>query len=327
MTFGRCPIPADEAAAARLVGQFAPLDPEGVVPDALLRCLGGNSPYLADLALREAEALRAVAREGVEAVVRRALTALAAVPVTEARPRVAAAMRRAKRVVALAVAVADIGGQWRLERVTGALTDLAEAALRLAVAHLLRAAHEAGEIALPHPDDPARESGFVVLGMGKLGARELNYSSDVDLVLLHDPDAGLLPAEVSGAFFTRLARGLVGLMEARDADGYVFRTDLRLRPDPAATAPSIALPAAISYYESMGQNWERAAMLKARPVAGDLAAGAAFLAEIRPFVWRRHLDFAAVADIHAMRRRIEAERGGALGRAADPGARSAGHNV
>ena len=115
-----------------------------------------------------------------------------------------------------------------------------------------------------------------------------------------------------GGFTSRIARGLVSLMEARDADGYVFRTDLRLRPDPAVTPPAVALPAAITYYESMGQNWERAAMIKARPVAGDLALGAAFLEAIRPFVWRRGLDFAAVADIHAMKRRIDQHKGGAL---------------
>ncbi len=321
------PPPADAAAAARLVERFVPLDPDGTVPTALLGALGGNAPYLAELALREPQALRVVAAEGAEPAVARALAALAAVPPSAPRARVAAALREAKRGIALAVAVADIGGLWRLERITATLSDLAEAALTLAAAHLLRAGHDTGEIALPYPDDPARGSGLVVLGMGKLGGRELNYSSDVDLILLHDPDAGLLPAEDSGAFFTRLARGLVTLMEARDADGYVFRVDLRLRPDPAATAPCIALPAAISYYESMGQNWERAAMLKARPVAGDRVAGAAFLDAIRPFVWRRHLDFAAVADIHAMKRRIDAERGGAPGTAADRIARIAGHNV
>jgi glutamate-ammonia-ligase adenylyltransferase len=130
-----------------------------------------------------------------------------------------------------------------------------------------------------------------------------------------------------GAFYTRIARGLVGLMEARDADGYVFRTDLRLRPDPAATPPSIAIVAAITYYESMGQNWERAAMLKARPVAGDLDLGAEFLDAIRPFVWRRHLDFAAVADIHAMKRRIDAHKGALIGTHQDAVARIAGHDV
>ncbi len=107
-------------------------------------------------------------------------------------------------------------------------------------------------------------------------------------------------------------------MEARDADGYVFRTDLRLRPDPAATPPAIALPAALAYYESMGENWERAAMIKARPVAGDRALGERFLREIRPFVWRRHLDFAAVADIRAMKRRMDEHHDTALADGADP---------
>ena len=321
------PRPADADAATRLVERFAPLDPDGRVPQSLLRCLGGNAPYLAELAVREFAALLGCVDHGPDRVVADALAALAEVPPAAPRERVASALRQAKRIVALVVAVADIGHIWRLERVTAALSDLAEATLGLAVAHLLRAAHDAGGLALPDPDDPARGSGFAVLGMGKLGARELNYSSDVDLVLLYDPECGVYHGDAAGAFFTRLARGLVALMEVRDADGYVFRTDLRLRPDPAATAPCIALPAAIAYYESMGQNWERTAMLKARPVAGDLATGAGFLAAIRPFVWRRHLDFAAVADIHAMKRRIDTHRRTGLGRAGDPVARIAGHNV
>ena len=199
------------------------------------------------------------------------------------------------------------------------------------MAHLLRTAHDAGELRLPDPADPARGGGFTVLGMGKLGARELNYSSDVDLVLLYDPAAPIYTerarGHAMGGFTSRIARSLVTLMEARDADGYVFRTDLRLRPDPSVTPPAVALPAAITYYESMGQNWERAAMIKARPVAGDLAWACAFLEAIRPFVWRRGLDFAAVADIHAMKRRIDEHKGGALADAPDPLARIAGHNV
>jgi glutamate-ammonia-ligase adenylyltransferase len=321
------PPPADSAAGERLRERFAEAVPGHALPPALLRCLGGNAPYLADLALREAASLIDLARDGPAGVVAEAMATLARTPPSASRERVAAALRRAKRIVALVVAVADIGGMWRLERVTAALSDLAEATLSLAVAHLLRAAHDTGEITLRHPDDPARASGMIVLGMGKLGARELNYSSDIDLILLYDPDAGIYRGDAPVACFTRVARGLVTLMEARDADGYVFRTDLRLRPDPAATPPCIALPAAIAYYESMGQNWERAAMLKARPVAGDHAAGAAFLAAIRPFIWRRHLDFAAVADIHAMKRRIDAHKGTGLGQQADPVARIAGHNV
>ncbi|HVC61481.1 MAG TPA: bifunctional [glutamate--ammonia ligase]-adenylyl-L-tyrosine phosphorylase/[glutamate--ammonia-ligase] adenylyltransferase [Acetobacteraceae bacterium] len=310
------PAPHDPAAAERLVERFsecgraeARLAGRPAVR-ALLAALGGNSPYLSDLAVREAAALRDLAARGPQPVVDDALAALRAVPPGSPRAPVAAALRRAKRVVGLATAVADLGGIWRLERVTAALSDLAEAALTLAAAHLLRGAHAAGDLLLPDPDNPGRGGGFTVLGMGKLGARELNYSSDVDLVLLYDPLAPIYTERTEGdataSFAARFARGLVSLMEARDADGYVFRTDLRLRPDPAATPPAVAVTAAITYYESMGQNWERAAMIKARPVAGDLALGAAFLEAIRPFVWRRGLDFSAVADIHAMKQRINA---------------------
>jgi glutamate-ammonia-ligase adenylyltransferase len=331
------PMPADEGAAQRLAERCAELGRAEArllarpSVTALLYALGGNSPFLADLAIREAASLRALIATGPDAVVTAAMTDLMAIAPTARRDRVAAAMRRAKRIVALATAVADIGGIWTLERVTAALSDLAEATLSLAMAHLLRAAHDSGELRLPDPSDPARGGGFTVLGMGKLGARELNYSSDVDLVLLYDPAAGIYTEEseghAMGGFASRIARGLVSLMEARDADGYVFRTDLRLRPDPAVTPPAVALPAAITYYESMGQNWERAAMIKARPVAGDLALGLSFLEAIRPFVWRRGLDFAAVADIHAMKRRIDQHKGGALADATDPVARIAGHNV
>jgi glutamate-ammonia-ligase adenylyltransferase len=331
------PAPADKEAAGRLAERFAALgaaearllhNPSAA---AMLASIGGNSPYLSDLALREPARVRAFVRRGPAPLVSAALAALAQTDAARPRAEIAAALRAAKRDIALAVALADLGGIWHLEAVTAALSDLAERALALSVAHLLRAAHDRGELRLHDPADPAARSGFVVLGMGKLGARELNYSSDVDLVLLYDPEAGVYHdrdgGDAMGACFTRIARGLVALMEARDADGYVFRTDLRLRPDPAATPPAVALPAAIAYYESMGQNWERAAMIKARPVAGDIATGAAFLEAIRPFVWRRGLDFAAVADIHAMKRRIDAHKGGALAAEADPVARVAGHDV
>lgn len=311
------PQPADAAAGKRLFERFAELGPteaklaHAAPVAAMLHCLGGNAPYLADLVIREAAGLRRILRAGPTAVVVAALAALAKVPPTAPRPRIAAEVRTAKRIVALAVAVADIGGVWTLEQVTETLSSLATATLGLVVAHLLRDAHDRGELMLPFKDDPTRACGFVALGMGKLGAGELNYSSDIDLILLHDPDAGVYHSDSPTGFYTRLARNLVTLMEARDADGYVFRTDLRLRPDPAATPPCIALQAAIAYYESMGQNWERAAMLKARPVAGDLALGAHFLSELRPFVWRRQRDFAAIADIGAMKRRIDIHRASA----------------
>ncbi len=314
----RWPAPADAEAAARLLQRFSEVSTEAArlaaTPGgaAMLRGIGGNAPYLADLAVREAVALRRVAAAGPEPVVAEALTAIAELSPDAPRATLAAALRVAKRVVALAVALADIGGAWGLDRVTGALSDLAEATLRAAVDHILRAAR------LPNA---AGSCGLVVLGMGKLGARELNYSSDIDLVLLHDPDVS------PTAVFTRIARGVVALMEARDADGYVFRTDLRLRPDPAATPPSVGLPAAIAYYESMAQNWERAAMLKARPVAGDIGMGETFLEAIRPFVWRRGLDFAAMADLHAMKQRIDEHKHGGLSGKTDTLARLAGRDL
>ena len=196
------------------------------------------------------------------------------------------------------MALADIGGLWPLDKVTQALADLAEAGLSLSVVHLLRAAYDSGELTLPDRANPAHACGFTVLGMGKLGARELNYSSDVDVILIHDPAAGVYHGDAPVAFYTRMARGLVTLMEARDSDGYVFRTDLRLRPDPAATPPCIALPAAIAYYESMGQNWERAAKSrwrrqmkgriasrKAWPSAWSPATGRAFSIAARSQFW------------------------------------------
>jgi [glutamine synthetase] adenylyltransferase / [glutamine synthetase]-adenylyl-L-tyrosine phosphorylase len=312
------PAPYDPAAADRLIERFAERGRtearlvQRSAAKAMLAAVGGNSPYLSDLAVRESAGLRALVTHGPQRVVDDALAALRALPVHSRREQMMAALRKAKRVVALATAIADLGGIWRLEQVTAALSDLAEAALTLAVAYLLRAAHEAGELRLPNPAGPGPGGGFTVLGMGKLGARELNYSSDVDLVLLFDPAAPIYTERTAGdakaGFAARFARGLVALMETRDADGYVFRTDLRLRPDPAATPPAVAIPNAITYYESMGLNWERAAMIKARPVAGDLALGAAFLEAIRPFVWRRGLDFSAVADIHAMKQRINANQ-------------------
>ncbi len=331
------PAPHDPDAADRLVERFTELGRTearlAARPPvlALLRCLGGNSPYLADLAIRDSAAMRRLITDGPDAVVQAEMERLAGTSPGQARDRIAASLRRAKRVVALATAVADIGNLWPLESVTAALSNLAEATLSLAAAHLLRAAHDTGELSLPDSANPARGGALTVLGMGKLGARELNFSSDVDLVLLYDSTAPIYTertaGDAMGGFMSRVARGLVSLMEARDADGYVFRTDLRLRPDPAATPPAISLTAAITYYESMGQNWERAAMIKARPVAGDLAVGTEFLEAIRPFVWRRGLDFAAVADIHAMKRRIDQHKGTALTGADDPVARIAGHNV
>jgi glutamate-ammonia-ligase adenylyltransferase len=219
-------------------------------------------------------------------------------------------LRRMKAEASLLIALCDIGGVWPIMRSALALTELADGAVASAVRYLLAGAARDGRIALPDPDRPDEGSGYVVLAMGKMGAFELNYSSDIDLIVFYDPDAAALKKDVEpGTFFVRLTQRLVKFLQERTGDGYVFRTDLRLRPDPASTPIAISTPAAASYYESSGQNWERAAMIKARPCAGDLAAGARILDEISPFVWRKYLDFAAIADVQAMKQQVHAYRG------------------
>lgn len=336
-TLQNWPLPFDEAAGDRLVERFEAtgeteirlLKTPGL--SSMLKCLGGNSPYLAALALRETDCIRRIVKEGPKKAFSYCLTSLSHVLPSTQRSETAAALRKAKRCVALITAIADVGGLWPLETVTWALSELADTTLKIAIRHLLRAAHDTGEIRLQDANRPELNCGFVALAMGKLGAAELNYSSDIDLILLYDATASVYAdgraSDRTGSFTSRLARDLITLMEARDANGYVFRTDLRLRPDPAATPPAVSLHAALLYYESMGQNWERAAMIKARPVAGDLNLGHHFLEAIRPFVWRRGLDFAAVADIHAMKQRIDSTKKTALSQMDDPVMRIAGHNV
>jgi glutamate-ammonia-ligase adenylyltransferase len=190
------------------------------------------------------------------------------------------------------------------------LSELADACVNATVDFLLREAHAQGKLALPDPDAPARDCGWIVLGMGKLGARELNFSSDIDLVLFFEPDApAIVDRDDAVDLFSRLARRLVRILQDRTGDGYVFRTDLRLRPDPGSTPLAIPVEAALTYYEGRGQNWERAAMIKARPIAGDRGAGDRFLRELQPYVWRKYMDYAAIADVHSIKRQIHAHKG------------------
>jgi glutamate-ammonia-ligase adenylyltransferase len=220
-----------------------------------------------------------------------------------------AALRMMKREGALLIALADIGGVWNLDEVTAALTRLADTAVRTAVDRLLRAAGGAGKIKITDTLEPGKGSGYVVLAMGKLGAGELNYSSDIDLIVLFEREAPLAESAEPVQFFVNLTKQLLRLVHDRTSDGYVFRTDLRLRPDPGSTQIALSTTAALDYYEREGQTWERAAYIKARPIAGDIAAGEKFLNNLSPFVWRRYLDHAAIADVHAMKRQIHAFRG------------------
>ncbi len=279
---------------------------------ALLQCIFGNSPFLSQSVLRDIGFTCALLEHGPDATFARLVEELPQELRGEMNTtRIMATLRHAKRRVAMTTAVADLTGKWNLEAVMDALSQFAELALSLATTHVLGVAASTGDILPTDAAAPERDSGYIVLGMGKLGAGELNYSSDVDLVVLYDPEkiASPEPQTLAGTF-VRVTQQLVRIMEERTADGYVFRTDLRLRPDPGATPIAVSTFAAETYYESVGQNWERAALIKARPVAGDREAGEAFLESLRPFIWRRHLDFAAIEDIHSIKRQMTTHRGG-----------------
>ncbi len=216
------------------------------------------------------------------------------------------ALRLAKADTHLLCALADIGGIWQLEEVTWHLTAFADATMRASLLGAVHTLQDSGQISkLADDPDTGPLPGLFVIAMGKYGAWELNYSSDVDFTIFFDPAIaqswlGGDPSRVT----TRLVRRLVQSMGAVTEDGYVFRTDMRLRPDPGSTNPVVSTTAAHAYYESVGQNWERAALIKARVCAGDQLAGQTFLADLQPFIWRRSLDFAAIEDIHAMKRQI-----------------------
>jgi len=277
----------------------------------VLAAIAEASPYLWDLVRADAERFMALLNADPDA----RFAALIA-DVTRAGGMVTTdedamhVLRRGKAEAALLIALADIGGIWPVERVTQALTEFADAAVGAAVRYLLRGAIARGKLKPTDPDKPEDGCGYVLLAMGKMGACELNYSSDIDLIVLYDQDAPALAAGTeAGQLYVRLTRGLVKLLQERTADGYVFRVDLRLRPDPASTQIALSMLSALNYYESTGQNWERAAMIKARPCAGDLGLGATFLKEVAPFIWRKYLDYGAVADVHAMKRQMAAYKG------------------
>jgi len=219
-------------------------------------------------------------------------------------------LRRTRQEIALLIALGDLGGVFDLQMVMRLLSDAADAYINQALDFLLRQAISQGHFKTLDADRPAQGCGLAILALGKLGARELNYSSDVDLMVIYDPATNALDArQEPSTFFVRLTKHFVKLLQESTVDGYVLRVDLRLRPDPSSTAIAIAAPAAYDYYQILGQNWERAALIKARPVAGDIVFAETFLRELEPFIWRKYFDYAAIADIHAMKRQIHAFRG------------------
>ena len=212
----------------------------------------------------------------------------------------ASALRRERMALAVALAVGDLAGVFPLARVMGELSAFADRAMDTAIADAVRARV---------PD--AEPAGFLALALGKHGAQELNYSSDIDPILLYDP--ALLPRRARdepGEAAQRVARTLMETLSHVTAEGYVFRVDLRLRPASEVSPLAISIDAALGHYESSALAWERAAFIRARACAGDIAAGEAFLAAIRPFVWRKALDFGAITEIGRLTVRIRANHTG-----------------
>ncbi|PRY95487.1 glutamate-ammonia-ligase adenylyltransferase [Hasllibacter halocynthiae] len=278
----RAPRPFDPEA-----GRAAADGLDGAAAD-LVAGMAGSSPYLCKLARREREWLR----EALDAPPEAALAAL-----LEGE---AGTLRRDKRRLHLLCALCDLGGAWTLEETTGALTAFADRAVDLALGEATARERARGKLS-----DGRR---ITAVAMGKMGAGELNYSSDIDLILLW----GGTPADPSyaedRAALIRAARGALRTLSDATAEGYVFRTDVRLRPDPSTTPLVIPFDAAERYYESLGRSWERAAHIKARACAGDVAAGEAYLGRLAPFVWRRSLDYATLQDVGGMLAKVRASR-------------------
>ncbi len=315
---GCVPAPADAAAAEAILADLeSALERTGSTFGVPTRArvsdfLGGalsNAPYLRDLAAsapeRLADILESVPADRVERLIAATRDLVAA---DEAA--LMTGLRDHKKDLALTLALADIAGALDLDAVTAGLSRFADAALTAAIRFCLRDLERRGRFTPVNPAAPEEGSGFTVLAMGKYGALELNYSSDIDLIVLYDPETAPISGDAEAPVeFVRVTKRLVKLLSDRTADGYVFRTDLRLRPDPGATPLAMSIPAALVYYESLGQNWERAALIKARACAGDIACGEAFLHEIEPFIWRKYLDYASIADVHSIKRQIHIHKG------------------
>jgi glutamate-ammonia-ligase adenylyltransferase len=217
------------------------------------------------------------------------------------------ALRRERLAYSVALAVGDLAGAFPLARVTDELSALADRALDAAIGAAIRQR-------VPE----AEPAGMIALALGKHGARELNYSSDIDPILLYDP--ATLPRrerDEPGDAAQRYAREIVRSLSEVTADGFVFRVDLRLRPASEVSPLAIPVAGALTHYESSALAWERAAFIRARAAAGDTAGGERFLAAIRPFVWRSSLDYGAIGDIRRLTARIRASHAGP--RAPGPG--------
>jgi glutamate-ammonia-ligase adenylyltransferase len=301
------PAPFDAAAGKRALALFAVPPPPEI--SRFIEGVAGCSPYLARLVERAPEAALALFHQSPENALR-----LAGEKAWRAadEPDLAAQMkglRAAKADAALAVAFAEIAEALTTMEAARLWSAFADACAGAAARAALRGL-ERSSLKPVDAERPEKDSGFAVIAMGKLGASELNFSSDIDLVILFDNDNAALGADGEARKrAVAAAKTAVRLLGDQTADGYVFRTDLRLRPDPGVSAAAVSINAAEAYYQSFGQNWERAAFIKARACAGDIVLGQEFIDRLRPFIWRKYLDFAQIDDIHSILRQIRAAKG------------------
>jgi [glutamine synthetase] adenylyltransferase / [glutamine synthetase]-adenylyl-L-tyrosine phosphorylase len=269
--------------------------------------IGTHSGYLARLLELHPDVMAAFLRGEADPFCCDIIHTILSRQTEDIKPELARAyVRQMKQRISLMIALADISELWTLEQITHTLSCFAEACVQYALEQIYRHAVPKTQVTSDLPLSP--HSGIVLLGMGKLGGRELNYSSDIDLIALYDPTKlDFLAPPAHSRFVIRIIQQLASFLQDRQEHGYVFRVDLRLRPDPASTGLAVSLETAIRYYEQVGQNWERAAMIKARPIAGDLSVGEHFLRVLQPFIWRNHLDFAAIEDILSIKRQMQAK--------------------
>ena len=225
------------------------------------------------------------------------------------------ALRIFRKQEMLRIGLRDLLGKADLPEIVGELSDLAEVCLQKAYERVdANLTKRYGRPVIERPDGTVEPAGFAVIAMGKLGGRELNFSSDVDLMYVYTADGetegtaggdGAVTNRITNhQYFIKLAEKLSAAIGEKTADGFVFRVDLRLRPEGQRGPLAQSLGGYEIYYESWGQTWERSALIKARPVAGDEEAGREFMERITPFVYRKYLDYGAIAEIGDMKQKI-----------------------
>lgn len=269
------------------------LRPLGQTPVEALGSAANHAPYLARLIQQEADLYGMMETSSQDTLLKGVIQHVEEAAKAGSEAECMTGLRRAKRQAHLLLSGADLSGAWSLDQVTGAMSRFADAAASSALAF------SANAFGLTL-------DGLFLIALGKMGAGELNYSSDIDIAAFYDPDVFAGGPRGPKDTAARIIRLMTRLLEERTGDGYVLRTDLRLRPDPGSTPVAVSTRMAELYYESVGQNWERMVWIKARAFAGDMDSAERFLAGMQPFVWRQHLDYWAISDIHAIKAMINA---------------------